>query len=286
MAGAEHLSELEKDAIKWYQILQQCEGDARSLQINVIPALQAIGVQKPSLIIESVKALSSTRFIGSTNVQPARISAIGIKNIAASVPEIATYLKQNSVDYLNELLEQRRKINDQVWELYCTEVTSLLTLLGQHDVSKSSTPHEVFFPPHTEYDIHAALRRIVTSAKTHLIVIDPYGDSSLVALIENCPTGVNIQVLGRDGHKGANSLVLEAQKYKTQYGHIEVRFESPISFHDRFIVVDNDQVFCLGSSVNHAGNKATAINEYQSEEEKKKMISTFQSVWSTSAVKV
>ncbi len=147
MHETENLSELEKESIKYYQILQQCEGDFRALTQHVIPALIAIGIEKPSLIIESVKLLSSAKFIGNINILTARSSAMGLESLVKSIPDIATYLKDEKLDYLNELFKRRSQITDIQWQDYCKFLQNVITSLGQENLLRNIIPKERFILP-------------------------------------------------------------------------------------------------------------------------------------------
>lgn len=118
----------------------------------------------------------------------------------------------------------------------------------------------------TPYSAITHLRKIVEIAKINLKLIDPYSDMKAVYLIENCNLGVNIQILStrKPNFRGIESLLLEARAYKAQYGHMEVKLEkSPGTWHDRFIIIDDDQVYHLGASIKDIGKSATMIKELQ-----------------------
>jgi hypothetical protein len=181
---------------------------------------------------------------------------------------------------------ERRSQGGISWQDYCKILRDLISSVGQ---VSSTVPKVRFIPPSAPYSAIVLLRKIVITAKINLKVIDPYADIDTAFLIENCDVGVNIQILSTQVSKNRkiNSLILEAQAYKTQYGHIEVKLEMPPETqHDRFIIIDDSQVYDIGSSINHIGEKATTIYEIEDPQEKQKVIDNFDTVWKKALQKV
>ena len=50
---------------------------------------------------------------------------------------------------------------------------------------------------------------------------------------------------------------IEITKYNKEYHNLEIIRDN--SFHDRFIVIDNKEIYHLGSSINSLGDKTTTI---------------------------
>jgi hypothetical protein len=57
--------------------------------------------------------------------------------------------------------------------------------------------------------------------------------------------------------------------------------ESRVSghFHDRFYIIDKDQIWTLGTSLNRAGQKATLLSKIRSDKERQKIIKDFEGWW-------
>jgi len=60
---------------------------------------------------------------------------------------------------------------------------------------------------------------------------------------------------------------------------IEARISG--QFHDRFYVIDCDQVWTLGASLNKAGQRATLLSKVKSDQKTKKIIRDFESWWNS-----
>lgn len=53
----------------------------------------------------------------------------------------------------------------------------------------------------------------------------------------------------------------EVKLFKFQYGHIDVRVINDI--HDRYLIIDSNVCYALGTSLNYAGKKLFTINKVE-----------------------
>ena len=145
-----------------------------------------------------------------------------------------------------------------------------------------STPEvlrEAIYRSDTPYDAYKDIRMIITLATKKLIIIDPYVDASVVTLLENVHSDVEIQVLTR---KMKGDFQLAAQKFgeqreKAGHGNLEVRKDRG-AFHDRFIVAD-DNFFHIGASIKDAGTKVSVINEIEDSRNKSVLMEIISKSW-------
>lgn len=105
------------------------------------------------------------------------------------------------------------------------------------------------FGPGAVYDFFKALGDVVSSAKTSLLIVDPYMDDQIFdAYLSNVKPGVTVRLLV--GKRSA-SVKAAATKFAAQYGvMIEVRTTKAI--HDRLIFADGDVCWVLGQSIKDA----------------------------------
>lgn len=285
MQGTEPLSELENESVKYYRALQQGTGFRGLIQV-VVPALNAIGTEKPSLVIESVNLLSSSKYIGNMDILMARSSARGLESLT-TIPDVASYLKNQKLDYLTDLLNRRSQIATADWKDYCRILQNILNLIQKNE-SNDIIPKEKFCPPNTQYEAIAYLRKIITPTKTNLKITDPYANVVITCLIEACDPGINIRILtGGKKYRGLDDFLLAAGLYKKQYGHIEVKSDNNLEQHDRFIIVDDNKVYHLGDSISHIAEKTAAIiDEITTPEAKKEIITFFNTAWESAVQKI
>lgn len=96
-------------------------------------------------------------------------------------------------------------------------------------------------------------------AKEELIIIDGYADKSVLDMISKVK--VNVLLITKQSNKLKE---IDIEKYQKQYNNLKIIHND--KFHDRFIIIDKDQMYHLGTSLNHAGNKVFAINKLEEPE--------------------
>lgn len=51
---------------------------------------------------------------------------------------------------------------------------------------------------------------------------------------------------------------IDIEKYNEQYDNLNIIYNN--TFHDRYLILDNQTIYHMGASINHAGNKTFSIN--------------------------
>ena len=101
-----------------------------------------------------------------------------------------------------------------------------------------------------EYDSISKIIDILNESKSNITIIDNYIDKSVLDLIKDIDKNIIIVT------KSINRELLN--KYNKQYKNITIKYNN--SFHDRFIIIDNNKVYHLGTSLNHIGKKLFYIS--------------------------
>lgn len=103
------------------------------------------------------------------------------------------------------------------------------------------------------FDSYLEIIKKLNKANKEIIIIDAYADITLLEIISK----VNKKIILIT--KKNNLLKkIDIIKYNEQYNNLKIVYDN--SFHDRFIILDKDKIYHLGSSINHIGNKVTTIN--------------------------
>jgi hypothetical protein len=101
------------------------------------------------------------------------------------------------------------------------------------------------------FDAFAAVSKVLVTAKTDVLMIDPYADEKLLtdyALL--APDAVSVRILS-DAQYYYKSLKPAAEKWVHQFGStrpLAVRLTAPKLLHDRSILVDSATAWSLGQS--------------------------------------
>jgi len=101
------------------------------------------------------------------------------------------------------------------------------------------------------YDAHSLLIDIFNSAKDTIIIIDNYIGKELLDILKSINKKITIV------SKNISSTL--KKKYESQYNNIV--FMGDNSFHDRFIIIDEETLYHCGASFKDLGKKCFAIHE-------------------------
>jgi len=106
------------------------------------------------------------------------------------------------------------------------------------------------------FDAYALTSRIIRSAKENIVLIDNYIDEATLTHLAKKEENVTVLLLTKSTNR---HLVLDVKKANEQYGKFEI-----IPFnqsHDRFLIIDNSEVYHLGASLKDLGKKWFAFSK-------------------------
>ena len=102
------------------------------------------------------------------------------------------------------------------------------------------------------YDAYSKILEIFESAKSKLIIIDAYADHNLLDIIKRLK--IEVVIITK-----ANNLLThqDIEKYNRQYHTLKVIFDN--TFHDRYFIIDEKEVYHCRTSINRIGYKTFSI---------------------------
>ena len=103
------------------------------------------------------------------------------------------------------------------------------------------------------YDAYSLLIDILSKVKKEIIIIDNYAGKKLFDIIKNIDVKVKIYTENIDN--------ISKEKYEKQYNNLEI-INTNI-FHDRFIIIDNKELYNIGSSLKDIGKKCSSVNKIE-----------------------
>ncbi|MFA5427960.1 MAG: RhuM family protein [Sulfurimonas sp.] len=116
----------------------------------------------------------------------------------------------------------------------------------------------IFFDGQT-YDAYVFINDLLKSAKSEVLLIDNYIDDTVFTLFSKYPE-LNIKIYTQTISK---QLKLDYQKYQAQYKNVELKeFKNA---HDRFMIIDNKEVYHIGASLKDLGKKWFAFSKFEME---------------------
>ena len=160
---------------------------------------------------------------------------------------------------INTSLIEQKYINSLVLE-HDNEIRLL-----QESFNKLSTKEKInhIFYNGQIYDAYSLLIDILNKAKKEIIIIDNYAGKELFDITKDIKVNIKISTKNIDE--------VSKKKYMQEYSNIEI-ITTDI-FHDRFIILDNKELYNLGSSLKDIGKKCTSINRIEDSTILKELIS-------------
>ncbi len=106
------------------------------------------------------------------------------------------------------------------------------------------------------YDAYSKIIDIFKLAKEELIIIDSYADKTLLDMISKFK--VKVILITKDSERLSE---LDIEKYNCQYNNLIVIRNN--AFHDRYFIIDKEEIYHCGSSINSVGNGTFSINKLE-----------------------
>ena len=174
---------------------------------------------------------------------------------------------QVSINIIRAFIEMRKFItnNAQVFE----RLTKIEYKMLEHDKKfdivfnelqkekKTGFKEKIFFEGQI-YDAYSLIIDIIQKAKHKILIIDNYIDASILKMLSKKNKNVEAVVLTSPN---CNLNKLDINKFNNQYPVLKVAKTN--KFHDRFIVIDNRQLYHVGASLKDLGNKCFAISKIE-----------------------
>ena len=104
------------------------------------------------------------------------------------------------------------------------------------------------------YDAYSLLINIIRKAKTKIIIIDNYFDKNILDILVYKDDNVKAEIYVKN-----MKTKLDIDKFNLQYSNTIVKVVS--NFHDRFIIIDDKNLYHIGASLKDLGKKCFAINK-------------------------
>lgn len=156
-------------------------------------------------------------------------------------------------DYLLKgyaLNKRMNRIEDRVDHL--TEKVDTIAL----QIQSAELPKQGVFFDGQVFDAYGLAAKIIRSANHSIVLIDNYIDENTLTLLNKKKQSVKVLILSKNVSKAA---LLDVQKANEQYGKFEIKtFDKS---HDRFLIIDQKDVYHLGASLKDLGKKWFAFSK-------------------------
>ena len=175
---------------------------------------------------------------------------------------------QVSINIMNAFVIMRHflKENGQVFE----RLTSVEYRLIEHDKKfdivfdklqeKQIENQRIFFNGQI-YDAYSLIIDIIKKANNKITIIDNYVDDSILEMLSKKKDNVEVVILTSNK---SNIKNIDIQKFNKQYPTLKVAKTD--KFHDRFIILDEKEMYHLGASIKDLGKKCFGINKIENDD--------------------
>ena len=123
-------------------------------------------------------------------------------------------------------------------------------------IKTHSIPNQGVFFDGQVFDAYDLASKIIRSARQQIVLIDNYIDESSLTHLAKKKNGVTVLLLTKNISK---QMTLDLQKANEQYGNFEIK--NFTQSHDRFLIIDNTEVYHLGASIKDLGKKWFAFSK-------------------------
>ena len=107
------------------------------------------------------------------------------------------------------------------------------------------------------FDAYSFISDLIRSANNSIILIDNYIDDSILTLFAKRKANIKVIIYTKII---TNQLKLDLDKFNSQYQKIEIKeFKDS---HDRFMIIDNKEVYHIGDSLKDLGKKWFAFSKF------------------------
>jgi hypothetical protein len=121
--------------------------------------------------------------------------------------------------------------------------------------NKQTVPEQGIYFEGQIFDAYLFVSNLVRSAKKSIILFDNYVDDSILTLLDKRENTVKATIYTQKIDK---KLELDIQKHNSQYPPIEIKIIKTI--HDRFLLIDENEVYHFGASLKDLGKKWFAFS--------------------------
>lgn len=170
---------------------------------------------------------------------------VSIKIIDSFV-EMRKFISSNADMFLRfERVEQRLSLHDEKFNK-----------IFQAIEDKEIKPKQHIFYDGQIFDAYLFVSDIIKSAKSSIKLIDNYVDESTLVLFTKREADVTMQIYTKHISK---KLQLDIKKHNAQYPKIEIeKFDLS---HDRFLIIDEKEIYHFGASLKDLGKKWFAVSK-------------------------
>lgn len=107
------------------------------------------------------------------------------------------------------------------------------------------------------FDAYTYIQSLFESTNSEILIIDNYTDRTILERLAVKKNNVKVTIYTHPSH--SKILGNDINRFNKQYGNLNVLYM--INAHDRFILIDRNELYHVGASLEDLGNKLFAIEK-------------------------
>jgi len=176
--------------------------------------------------------------------------------VKMSIQIIEAFVEMKNILSNNAVILQNIHTIEQKQLIVNTRFESKFEKIFKAIEAKNLKPKQGIFYNGEIFDAYKFVSDLFRSAKKSILIIDNYIDDTVLVHLTKASQNVSINILTKHI---SDQLKLDIIKFKEQYFSVKVQVFK--DSHDRFIIIDNKDVYHLGASLKDLGNKWFAFSK-------------------------
>ncbi len=200
-----------------------------------------------------------------SSVNPYAFTEQGVAMLSA-VLKSETAVKM-SIQIIKAFVEMKKFISDNAAifqrlervEIKQTETDKKIDKIFKALEDKSIKPKQGIFYDGQIFDAYEFVSGLIKNSKKSIVLIDNFIDETVLTLFSK-NQNINVKIFTKNL---TTQLKLDLNKYNAQYKSIELKKFNKV--HDRFIIIDDKEVYHFGASLKDLGKKWFAFSRFDIE---------------------
>ena len=153
--------------------------------------------------------------------------------------------------------DNRTLVTNENYINLINKVENIDLRLSRIEKNDNNQNEKIFFDGEY-FDARSFLKQIFSQAKNNIILIDPYADTKALDYLKVKDSDVEISLFTSSKAKLTRD---DIHSFNLQYGGLQSYTID--NFHDRFIIIDDSELYHLGTSLNYLANKTFCITKME-----------------------
>jgi len=209
----------------------------------------------------SQNVIPSKKYLG--GALPYAFTEQGIANLASIINNNKAI--EINIQIMRTFVSMRRFISNNAGVFQRLENVEIKQINTDKDIkkiydiidSKKITPKQGIFYNGQIFDAYKFIIDIIKTSKKSIVLIDNYIDESVLTLLSKKNKNVNITIYTDNIN---SKLKLDIEKFNKQYKSLNIiKFTKS---HDRFLIIDNKDIYHFGASLKDLGKKWFAFSKF------------------------